>query len=183
MPRWSTRDLILAGSIAANLVLLGFLVGAGVRLAGPGAAAPPPEAFDGASPRALLFALEPEQRARIREEMVSEGLRSAPLFRELRDARRDLEAAVTAEPFDAEAARTALERQREIGRELQERGDELILRIVSDLTPEQRAHAVETMREQAERFRERGDRRGDRNRQGGPDGPPPSEPPPPLQPE
>ncbi len=169
MPRLSTRNLILAGSMAANLVLLGFVVGAGVRLAGPGPSAPPPEAFEGASPRSLLFGLDREQRVRIRDEMIREGQRSAPLFRELGEARRDMEAAVLAEPFDIEGARAALARQRDIGRQLEARSDDLILRIVSDLTPEQRARAVEARRERAERFQDRG-RDGDgRDRRDGPE--------------
>lgn len=187
MPRWSTRNLVLAGSVAANLVLLGFVVGAGVRMAGPGAGPPPPEVFEGATPRSLVFGLEPELRGRIRDEMASEGQRSIGLFRELRQARRDLEAAVAAQPFDAEAASAALARQREIGEELQARADALIVRVVSDLTPEQRARAVELMRERAERFRNRGQDEGRGRREGfeGREGPQPAgEPPaePPLDP-
>jgi uncharacterized membrane protein len=166
MPRLTTRDLVLAGSIAANLVLAGFVIGAGVRLAGPGAPpAEPPRVETRVSPRALIEQLSPEQRRAMREAFVGEGLRSAPLFRELRDARGDFDAAVRAEPFDAEGARGALDRVREAERQLQERGNEMMVEILADLPVEERERVLNAMRERGRRFIDR-DRRG---RDGAPD--------------
>lgn len=181
--RWSTRNLILAGSVAANLLLLGFLVGVGARLAGPGAAPPPVNdiAAD-PNPRALFMSMTDEQREALFREMRGEGQRSASIFRELRDAREDFQSAAVAEPYDEAAAREALERRRAATLTLQERGDDLMLRVLADLTPEQRAMAIEQMNEMARRFGERRRLRRDAPG-GGPgfDGPgrdgPPSAPP------
>lgn len=188
MKAWSTRDLVLAGSVAVNLVLAGFVIGAGVRLVGPGAPPVEPSAFIGElSPRGLTESLDPDERRAVRQRVSREGLRSAPLFREIGQARRDFESAVRADPFDATAARDALTRLRQTELQLQTRSGDLMIDILADLPAEERARALEGLQDQRRRFR----RPGGPGRVGGPGGsdapggPPDerSEPPPQPQPE
>jgi uncharacterized membrane protein len=156
---WSTRDLVLAGSVAVNLVLAGFVVGAGVRLAGDGGR-PDPRAFDAPiGPRAGLE-LTDEQRRAMREAFEGAGLRAAPLFRELREARDAFETAVRAEPFDADGARAALARIRTAETQLRERSNDVMITILSDLPADERAQMLEGMRDAGRRFRGR-DRRAE----------------------
>jgi uncharacterized membrane protein len=170
MPAWSNRDLVLAVSVAVNLLLLGFLVGAGARLAGPGAPSSDAASFDAAfGPRRVLESLSPAERRDVRRTIVGEGLRATPLLRELRAAREDFEATARAEPFDVEATRAALERLREVERQLQDRSGELMLTILGELPPEERAQALREMRDRGRRFRGPGARDGARG------GPPPRE--------
>jgi uncharacterized membrane protein len=154
MPKWSTRDLLLAGSIAVNLVLLGFVVGAGVRLAGPGAPRTIPIVYDeGFSLRALFGSMSEADRDKLRETVMREGARSVPLFRELREARQEFERVARAEPFDAERARAALAEVREAESALQDRSGDLIVRILAELPAEERARVLVEMREGSWRSR------------------------------
>jgi uncharacterized membrane protein len=165
MPVWSIRDIVLAVSLAANLLLLGFVVGAGVRLAGPAATRPEPVAFsERLSPRGLLQGLSPDARREVRQAIVGEGLRAAPLLRELREARAAFEATARAEPFDAEAVREALAQLQQVEGQLRDRSSELVITILEDLPPEERARALVEMRDRRRGFRRRSD--GSRDRDG-----------------
>jgi uncharacterized membrane protein len=171
MPTWSTRDLILAVSVAVNLVLLGFLVGAGVRMSGPGAAQSATDQLGPSfAPRGVVEGLPPEARRTVRRAIIGEGARSAPLLRELREARAAFEATASAEPFDIEATRAALENVREVERRLQDRSGELMIGILEGLPSEERAQALRDMLDRGRRFR---GRRGGRDRD---DAPPSTEP-------
>jgi uncharacterized membrane protein len=158
MPGWSTRDLLLAGSIAVNLVLAGIVIGAGARLIRPDAAGPAPSVVAAElTPGALYRSLSPQNRRAVRRMVVGEGLRSAPLFGELRDAVRDFETIARAEPFDADRARDALDRIWEVEGRLRERSTELIVEILAELPAEDRARMVAEMRD-SRRLRTRGER-------------------------
>jgi uncharacterized membrane protein len=154
---WSKRDLLLAGSIAVNLVLVGFVVGAGARLSSADAPRRGPEiAAPALSTRALIRSLPEAERPRARREILGEGVRSAPLLGELREARREFEESVRAEPFDAEGARAALVRLRSAESELRTRSSELVITILADLPAEERARILTEMSERRRGFRRRG---------------------------
>ncbi len=160
---WSTRDVVLAVSVAANLVLAGVVVGAGVRLAGADGRPDPREIEAPFDPRAGAAELSPEQRRAFREAFVGEGLRSAPLFRELRDARDAFDAAVRTDPFDADGARAALDRIRDASTQLQERSNEVMVDMLADMPAAERAQMLDAMRDRRLRFRRGG---GDDRRDG-----------------
>lgn len=149
MTRWSVRDLVLAGSLAANLLLVGFVVGAGVRYAGGGA--PPPDgpvAGGGMlQPRVLFESLTPDEREALRRRLRGDGVGMAPLLRDVRDARRDLDAAMRAEPFDDAQVRAVLERVRDVEQRMQARSQELMVDILADMPTDERARVLEAMRE------------------------------------
>ncbi|MGB3407823.1 MAG: periplasmic heavy metal sensor, partial [Jannaschia sp.] len=74
---------------------------------------------------------------------LRERLRGDPQLRQGRtriaESRRGVIAALTAEPFDAEALRAALEAQRQVQADLAGRGLERLVDIVESLTPAERA--------------------------------------------
>jgi uncharacterized membrane protein len=170
MPSLSARSWLLlglAGSVAVNLLLMGFVLGAAGGRAG---GRPAPIVFDDSfSMRALFGSLSPEDRRAVRDAVAGEGARSEPLFRDLREARRNFEAVVAAEPFDAIKARAALERVRDVEHQLEARSGDLVVKVLGQLSPEERARVLKEMSER--RFRGPRGMGGPGGRPGGPPGP------------
>lgn len=116
----------------------------------------------GFNPRAFIAALPEERRDGARSEL-REGLRELrPLFGEMIERRREMNALLRADDFD-EAALLALTADiRAIRARLDAGGEEVLLNIVSDLDPEVRRAALEA----AYAPRGRGMRRGGERRDG-----------------
>lgn len=94
-------------------------------------------------PHAFLSALPEELRGQARERM-HEGRRDmAPLMREAVRARREAAEALSAEPFDAEAAAAALAEARAARAAVEAQGEAILLSIVDDLDPETRRRVLE----------------------------------------
>ena len=128
---------LLVLSVLVNGILIGVLIQRG---AGPGFE---PHARHGEMhrpgrfhPEAFLAALPEETRERARERL-REGRRDMlPLMREAARARREAARALSADPFDAEAAASALAEARAARAAMEARGEAVLLSIVEDLDPQ-----------------------------------------------
>ncbi|WP_417494684.1 periplasmic heavy metal sensor [Maricaulis sp.] len=163
-------------SVLLNGALIGFVAHrsadgpswrAGSDGAGPGGPPPPePPMASGFNVRGFLEALPEAEREvagrRLRENM--ETMRE--LGREAREARREADEVLAADPFDPEAAQAALQRVREIRLGFEARMEASLIEVIAGLDPEVRAAALEAGR--------RSSHRGDRRHRDGPrrDGPP-----------
>lgn len=128
-PRERRLWIATAVSLALNLVLLGFFIGRGFgHRHGPPPAGPfhAREVFD--------FDSSPELRSRF--ERRKEQLR--PTHQALRKARRELEAALLAEPYDRPRVEKALQALREETAKLQLGMHEALLDMAGNLDPEHR---------------------------------------------
>jgi len=166
MSGWSRRDMILAGSLAVNLLLAGFVLGAGARaLGGGGFHGGPSQMGPGAElmhPRAVIAGLPADERRAALREFRREGARARPMLREARAARDELAEALAREPFDADNVRAAFELVREAEAKLHERGQDLMIALLARMSPEERAEFVRAMHD-----RHRGHGRRSRRRHGG----------------
>jgi len=169
MSGWSRRDMILAGSLAINLVLAGFVMGAGARVLGGGGfhggLAPGEPGAGLMHPRAVIAALPDDERQAAWREFRREGARARPLLRDARSARHALEEALTREPFNADDVHAAFEQVRQAEENLHERGHSLMIALLGQMSPEERAQFVRKMHE-------RHDGHGRRRMRHGHDGPP-----------
>ena len=129
--KWLIAALVI--SLAANLALAGFVAG---RI---GAPPPAPAGLDPTLgmfrvlhdlPEARREALRPEVRASFR------GMRDE--LRRLRNAQRDINEALTAEPFDDEAMAAALARFRAALLDSQEHNHAALIRVAGRMTVEER---------------------------------------------
>lgn len=155
-PRWVW--ILLVVSLAGNLLLVGLIAGAAWlrhQSGGPIAAAAGPFGFIRALPRERREALRQESREQIA------GLR--PLWQTVREARREAERALAAEPFDAGTFLAAQRRVVDAEHAARLAGSKLLADAAAKLTPDERRRMA--------RWFERGRNRG-RDGEGGPaDGP------------
>ncbi len=152
-PRWMW--VLLVVSLAANLLVVGVVVGAGYGrpfVSGPGAG------LLGFQLVRYSLGRSAETRTETRKILSAERPRIDPLRRELRDARQGLASAFVAEPFDAARVKAAQMKVLDLERRLGEEALDALVRIAGNLTPEERRKFVE--RRNHHRDRERG-RRGD----------------------
>jgi uncharacterized membrane protein len=164
MKSWTAREWILAASVGVNLVLISFLAGVGAhQLATPGPTPPRAAVVGPFQPRMLIEGLPADEQERARVVFRREGARSLPLLRAIETARADLEAAMLAEDYDPEAVAAALDEVTAAETRLSQRSNAVVVQILGELSPEQRARLVERLSER--RFG--GPGRGP----GGPDGP------------
>ncbi|MGK0267233.1 MAG: putative membrane protein [Maricaulis sp.] len=142
-------------SVLVNGALIGFLLHRSAdgpswrimhdrgEMAGPPREGPMSGRFD---VRGFLAALPEEERAiadrRMHENM--EAMRA--IGREVFEARRQADAMLAAEPFDAEAAQAALGRVREIRLGLETQMEASLIEILAGLDPADRAAALEAGR-------------------------------------
>jgi len=154
-PRWMWVLLVL--SLAANLLVVGVVVGAGFTrpfVSGPGAG------LLGFQLVRYSLGRSAETRTETRKILSAERPRIDPLRRELRDARQGLASAFVAEPFDAARIKAAQMKVLELERRLGEEALDALVKIAGNLTPEERRKFVERRNHHRDRDRERG-RRGD----------------------
>ena len=127
--RWLTIGLIV--SIAVNLLFVGFAIG---RSSDP---APWSRNVDPSFGFSQILRTLPEERRR--EIVRSVNLRSArPPVRDMRRVQREANAAMVAEPFDADGLADALTELRELMAEGQLRSHSALVSIMTRLTDEER---------------------------------------------
>ncbi len=134
MPRNKWLVLLLVLSLGANLAMAGFLAGratgdrGGARLLDPNLRVT----------RALLQQLPEERREALRP-IVREQLRSIrPSVGGIREAQRDIESALVAEPFEAEELEKALSAFRAHLNRGQETSHAALVGLARSLSPEER---------------------------------------------
>ncbi len=131
--------ILLLVSLAVNL----FLAGAAITVVGGRMFHPDRGMMRGFAaggfppPPALLQALPPESRARLRKE-IGDREEGRALFRQARDARVTAYRALTAEPFSQSALDAALAASREADLKAVQRIHDVTSRITKALTPEER---------------------------------------------
>lgn len=142
--RWLRRG-VLTVSLALNLLVVGVLAGALWQRGGW-----PPEAAGRPSAPAYLAALEPADRAALREGWRAQG----PDMRRLRAERRNdmaaLVASLRAEPFDPASLEAALAAQASRLAERQALSRALLAERVAAMTPAERAAYADRLQAAAE---------------------------------
>ncbi len=164
--KWTTAAL--AASLALNVFVVGAVVGgraAGVRLAGPHTEAPAPQGevapwLGRMNPEGLVRRLPREERRRIARMIGAQVREARPLLLRARQARAEAYRALRAEPFDADAAAAAIAASREADDAVRARGQDVIIAILAELSPEARAQvfkpgAGERLRPGQNRLRQR----------------------------
>ena len=173
----AAKNTILIVSLLVNLFVIGFIAGgafgglkivrSGSDIPHPDWEGPPPGAHIMGSPMRFLAELPPERRDAIREATRGRLKQMRPQFREMRDARTELFAALSEDPIDSERVRAASERLTSLEGDVKRAGHEAILAVLSELTPEERAAALERIGERGGRFLGEGHRPGWRGGPGG----------------
>jgi uncharacterized membrane protein len=130
----------------------------------------------GLGPRMLWGELDPQTRRMVIRELRKHRGDIEGRMSDIVQARRDVLAAMKADPFDAKAYRAALERSAAIDTQSRQDAINLFVTIVSQLSPEQRKAVADRMERRVDAFRHHRWHR--RPRAGGPLGPPPGPPPP-----
>ncbi|GEM_PF-3417841 len=153
--------IVLVASILLNGIILGVLAAgltSGMRLSNDQRDGPPPRF------RIVGGQLPESVRGEVRDRLRERAQQARPLFAEARAADADVIAALTADPFDPEAARAAFARVEAARAALDGRANEMTISLFANLPPETREELVLRYR--------RSDRPGD-FRLGSPPGRPP----------
>lgn len=134
IPNWLL--VLLFVSLAANLLVIGSVGAAMWRFRHP----PPPPPFGGGPPNLLGYAssLKGERYHAVLDATAAQRERLRPLRQELRAARSDVTAAVTADPFEQAAFEKAQARLIDKENEVRQAALSLYVEIVKNLTPEER---------------------------------------------
>ncbi|MCW5725203.1 MAG: periplasmic heavy metal sensor [Maricaulaceae bacterium] len=132
-------------SVLANGVLLGFVLHRGLSQQ---TVEPPPQEMrtiirGGFSMMHFMRSLPEEARERARERMRAEWPRLRALGGEIREAQAGAEAALRAEPFEPDTARAAMTELRQAREAMETAVEALVLDMIAELPPEQRARALE----------------------------------------
>jgi uncharacterized membrane protein len=144
----SQRSLLFAlfVSLAVNLFVLGAL--AGVYLFGPRLHHRPPD-FRGGGPAMMAAAatLPDDQRAAYHEALRAEAMRVGPQLHEARQIRRGAWAKLAADPVDAGAITTDLDRSRALETQARAEIDRAILGFAVKLPAAERARLGQALAE------------------------------------
>ncbi len=138
---WRTALFV---SLAINLLLVGLAVGAfaaGARLERTPAA----QALQPFSPRGFYFALPGDVRAAMRDDLIAAWRQSDDERRAVREARIALAEAARDPAAGAEDVRAAFARMRAADTALQTQFHDAVAAALADLTPQQRAEAVDAL--------------------------------------
>lgn len=150
------RTIVLIASLMTNALIAGVVIGgyaAGLRVASVTAERSDVREGRGGrgrldvSPRALIGSLPEEYRRDAIAVLRSQGGDGRALLRERFDARRAVQSALRAEPFDREAALNALDRYADAEIAVRRRGGRIVVDIIEGLPPEVRRDLGERMAE------------------------------------
>lgn len=156
-------------SAALNIFLIAVILAPLVLHWRPG---PPPDNFGDKGPRHGIFGalreLPPEDRKLLRQSMRDSFREMRPYLRKAGSGRKELAAAIAADPFDPDKVRTALAGIDAPMDEVRKIGQTSFIDTLEKMTPEQRKHVAEKIGEERHPRWERDD---DDDRKG----PPPPE--------
>lgn len=154
-PRFGTRGwmkIALIASVTVNFLVLGTVVGGVIahRMQ------PPPPVMDRGAD-ALTFgplggAFNREDRLAMRQAAEERGANFAAMQAAVRQDFQRLEAALKADPFDAEGVRSVLAEIRARTLKRMDIGENLILERLATMTPKQRERFVERLRRGVDRL-------------------------------
>ncbi len=138
--------LLLVLSLGVNLVIAGMALGLWAFDKPKRPPSPDAVAF-------LSFALPKEHRDALRKQLVSRRAELRANRAAIQNLRREMIAALQAEPFDITVVEDILQRQRERFLALGELAHSALLERIEMLTPEERAVYVESLKKQDRRRR------------------------------
>jgi len=128
------KKYLLIGSLALNVLVLGLLAGAFVKVNKTGAK------FQEISMQGpMIRALPEEQRKALRGSFMKRDTKSGDRRSASRQVRQDFKAALTAVPFDPQALRDVFKAQRSIRSHLIDSSDEVWIDVISGMSDAQRA--------------------------------------------
>lgn len=139
--RWKTWALV--ASLAVNLLIVGLVVGAGLR-GGPDRGHYKPS--EGADFRSITQALPEKARGDLRKSVLGRDGTMRERRQRSADLRRDLILVLEAETFNPGALETLFTEQRTVLGDLAKDGHTLLLETISQMTPEERATFAENLR-------------------------------------
>lgn len=145
-PMW--LRLLLIGSLALNLLVVGVIAGALLSPDGPRAQRA--QLAERVTAMPFLRALESDDRREL-----FRGLRNQPAVQRAAEPMRVspevILTVVRAEPFDAEALAQIMEQQRRAGLDRQARGERALIVKLSEMSPSERAKYADRLEEAFER--------------------------------
>lgn len=157
----SGRPFLLIGSLILNGLLVGLLIGGGLR--GQGNIPAAPDRGERAMVRGLERSVDDSERAVVRD-ALRQAFRATRSERQtLSQARRALREAIVADPYDATSVERAFQAVREAEAASKQGLHGELARQFERLTPEQRETVLRSMERQPRRG-QRGDRRGEGQR-------------------
>lgn len=146
-PRLGRRlKIVLAVSLALNLLFVGLIAGAAFRFGGKGGSHGPNLQSYGAP---YMRALPREQRKMMSETLRAEGL--MPSRAERRRFYQDVLEALRAETFDPASVEAAMINQRDVVSGVQTAAQNAWLKVVSDMSPAERLVYADALEERLER--------------------------------
>lgn len=153
----------LIGSVILNSLLIGLLIGGGLR--GQGSTPPPPDRGESALVRSLERSLPEDERANVRDAMREAYRATRNERRTLRQARRALREALAADPYDKVIVEKAFQTIRQAEAASIQGLHEELARQFERLSPDQRAALARSMDHPLRRDHH-GDGRGERRGEG-----------------
>lgn len=146
-PRLKRRiKILLALSLALNLLFIGLIAGAAYRHGGKGGGHGPSLQSYGAP---YMRALPREQRKVLNQAMRADGV--MPGRAERRRFYRDVLAALRAESFDPASVGAALSKQREVVGAVQTAAQDAWLKLVAEMSPSERQTYADALEERLKR--------------------------------
>lgn len=130
-PNW--KKYLLIGSLAMNVLVVFAIAGAAFKDDGPRH-----KGRDATMQGALVRALPDDMRSQLKDSLKKgrDGFRKD---RETsRKLREDMKAVIGATPFDAAALRAVFAQQKQLRESFVDRGDQIWITLISDMTDEQR---------------------------------------------
>jgi uncharacterized membrane protein len=140
--------LLLVGSLALNLLVIGIIGGAALTGRGPG-----PLGGYSMTLGPFAQALDRADRDAIRDELRARVDLRPPSGRDRQAALRDFQTALRADPFDASAVQAIFEDQRARAGAAMVAGQEALLRRIAAMTPAARAAFADRLEKALERNR------------------------------
>lgn len=148
-PRWIR--VLLVVSLGLNLAVLGAVLGAqvsdrsGERRAGGSGPRTAERFVEGQLIGPYARAFSKEDRAALRRGVMARGDTLREMRQDMRAIGSEIVTALRATPFDGEAVRAALSKQRQVQITLQDEGQDILIEQLTSMTPEARARFADNL--------------------------------------
>ena len=142
-PKWGWTKILLIISLALNLAVAGIVIGAsfGHKHAGDRS-----ERFFGVGMRPYVASLPESQRQNVRKRLIQGRETARAVRRDLHQSARNVQDALSGDPFDPAALRGAFAEQRTIYGALAANGHEALVDILANMSDRDRAQFVENLK-------------------------------------